>query len=155
MLVNAINGQQAIVGASYLGGIIQSFNQEIAVEAIPKFAGLRTAAAPTISITYSNWYNPELNYKYFMTPGILGELVTILIMVLTAMNVVREREIGTIEQINVTPIRRWEFILGKMVPFLFIGLVLLTVGLTVGKLLFDIPIEGSLWVVFAYCVLNI
>ncbi|MBI1227015.1 MAG: ABC transporter permease subunit [Bacteroidetes bacterium] len=155
MLVNAINGQQATVGAGYLGSILQSFNQEIGLDAMPKLASQRTQPPPTISITYSNWYNPELNYKYFMTPGILGELVTILIMVLTAMNVVREREIGTIEQINVTPIRKWQFILGKMVPFLFIGLILLTVGLTAGKLIFDIPIQGSLWVVFAFCVLNI
>ena len=155
VLVNAINGQQATVGAGYLGSILQSFNQEIALDAMPKLASQRSLPPPTISITYSNWYNPELNYKYFMTPGILGELVTILIMVLTAMNVVREREIGTIEQINVTPIRKWQFILGKMVPFLIIGLLLLTVGLTAGKLLFDIPIEGSLWVVFAYCLLNL
>ncbi|MCF8243808.1 MAG: ABC transporter permease [Saprospiraceae bacterium] len=155
VLVNAINGQQATVGAGYLGNILQSFNQEIGLDAMPKLASQRTQPPPTISITYSNWYNPELNYKYFMTPGILGELVTILIMVLTAMNVVREREIGTIEQINVTPIRKWQFILGKMIPFLFVGLLLLTVGLTAGKLLFDIPIEGSLWVVFAYCLLNL
>lgn len=155
LLVNAINGQQAIVGASYLGSIIQSFNQDILVQAVPRLAGAKLAAAPAIGITYANWFNPELNYKYFMTPGILGELVTIIVMVLTAMNVVREREIGTIEQVNVTPIRRWQFILGKMVPFLFVGLVLMTVGLTAGKLIFHIPMLGSLWVVFAYCILNI
>ena len=155
VLVNAINGQQATVGFSYLNQIIQRYNQDIRLDAAPRLAVLKTAPVPSISMTNSHWYNPDLDYKTFMVPGILGELVTILTMLLTAMNVVREREIGTIEQINVTPIRKWQFILGKMIPFLFIGLGLLTVGLTIGKLIFSIPMEGSLWVLFAYCVVNI
>lgn len=155
MLVNAINGQQATVGAGYLTQVIQSFNQEISLAANPRLTTLHDGPSARIDITHSNWYNPELNYQFFMVPGILGELVTILVMLLTAMNVVREREIGTIEQINVTPIRKWQFILGKMLPFLVIGLFLLIVGLTAGKLIFDVPIVGSLWVVFAFCLLNI
>jgi ABC-2 type transport system permease protein len=96
-----------------------------------------------------------LDYKAFMVPGILGELVIVLVMLLTAMNIVREREIGTIEQINVTPIRSWEFILGKMIPFLIVGMVLMSVGLTAGKLIFDIPMVGNLGVVFLYCIVNL
>ena len=84
-----------------------------------------------------------------------AELVAMLVLILSAMNVVREKEIGTIEQINVTPIRKWQFILGKLLPFLFIGLFDLVLGLTVGKLLFNIPMEGDLWLVFAFCVVNI
>ena len=155
VLVNAINGQQAIVGAGYLTQIIRSFNQEIRVEAAPQLAAMKGSPKPTIEITHTNWYNPDLDYKTFMVPGIMGELVTILVLVLTAMNIVREREIGTIEQINVTPIKKWQFILGKMIPFLVIGLLILTVGLTVGKLLFDTPMVGSLGLVFAYCIVNI
>lgn len=152
LLVNAINGQQATVGSGYLNTIIQAFNQEMRAEV----QLVDHVTKPNqIQTTYSNWYNSDLNYKYFMAPGILGELVTILIMLLTAMNVVREREIGTIEQINVTPIKKWQFILGKMVPFLLIGLVLMSVGLTAAKLLFDIPIRGSIALIFAYCVVNL
>ncbi len=151
LLVNAINGQAATVGAGYLTAIIQDFNQEASQEA----AIGRVRPAPRIFIQSANWYNPELNYQYFMVPGILGELVIVLVMLLTAMNTVREREVGTIEQINVTPIRKWQFILGKMIPFLFIGLFLLTVGLTAGKLIFDIPMVGNLGVVFLYCTLNL
>ncbi len=154
VLVNAINGQEATVGSAYLSRIIQSFNQEILKEANPVFAA-RRVTIPIIDITHSNWYNPELDYKVFMVPGILGVLVTIIVLVLTAMNVVREREIGTIEQINVTPIKNWQFILGKMLPFLLVGLVDLSVGLAVGKLMFDIPMEGSLGLVFLYCVVNV
>lgn len=86
---------------------------------------------------------------------IIGELVCIIIMVLAAMNIVREREVGTIEQINVSPIKKWQFIMGKMIPFLIVGMAIMTVGLTVGKLLFDIPIRGSLVLIFVYVVLNL
>lgn len=155
MLVNAINGQQATVGATYLSQIIQQFNREIQVDAIPQMVVQKVSNSPQIQIENANWFNPELDYKHFMVPGILGELVTILVMLLTAINVVREREIGTIEQINVTPIKKWQFILGKMIPFLLIGLLLMTIGLVAGKLIFDISIEGSLLTVFAYCALNL
>ena len=154
VLVNAINGQQATVGAAYLSNVIQSFNQEIFNSAVPRFA-VNKPGFPTIDITHSNWYNPELDYKVFMVPGILGVLVTIIVLILTAMNVVREREIGTIEQINVSPIKNWQFILGKMLPFLIVGLVDLSIGLSVGKLIFDIPMVGSLALVFLYCIVNV
>lgn len=155
LLVNAINGQQATVGAAYLATIIQSFNQEIRQDVAPQLIVQKTNITPFIHTEYAYWFNEELNYKHFMVPGIMGELVTILIMLLTAMNIVREREIGTIEQINVTPIKKWQFILGKMIPFLLIGLGLLSIGLTAGKIIFDVPIRGNLGVVFAYCLLNL
>jgi len=153
LLVNAINGQQATVGASYLSAIIHSFNQEIGAEAPAPVTVF--GSSPQIHTEYSYWYNPDLNYKYFMVPGILGALVTILVMLLTAMNIVREREIGTIEQINVTPIKKWQFILGKMIPFLILGLILMVIGLSLGKLIFDVPMRGDLTIVFAYCFVNL
>ena len=155
ILVNAINGQQATVGTAYLNAIIQSFNQELRQDALPQVVVQKINPQPQIEIENSYWFNTELNFKYFMAPGIMGELATILVMLLTAMNIVREREIGTIEQINVTPIKKWQFILGKMIPFLIIGFVLLTVGLTAGKLIFDVPVRGNLAVVFAYCLINL
>ena len=155
MLVNAINGQQATVGSAYLTQIIQSFNQDIQADAMPQLVVQKVNTSPQIQIVNANWFNPQLDYKYFMVPGLLGELVTILVMLLTAINVVREREVGTIEQINVTPIKKWQFIVGKMVPFLVIGLFLMAIGLVAGRLIFDIAIEGSLAIVFAYCALNL
>ncbi len=155
LLVNAINGQQATVGAAYLSTIIRSFNQELRMDVSPRLVVQKQSTSPRIDIESSNWYNPDLDYKYFMAPGIMGELVTILVMLLTAMNIVREREIGTIEQVNVTPIKKWQFILGKMIPFLVVGIILLMVGLTAGKIIFDIPIRGNLGVIFAYCVVNL
>ncbi len=150
MLVNAINGQNATVGSGYLNTIIGTFNAEI----IPNT--LRTTPATAqFTVASRNWYNPELNYKHFMAPGILAELTALLTIVLSAMNVVRERELGTIEQINVTPIKKWQFIIGKLVPFLCVGMILLTVGILVSKLLFDIPIRGNIGLIFGYAVFNL
>ncbi len=153
MQVNAINGQKAGLAASYAGEVIKEFGIPDSGFRIGQVPGKSAIRIPKSEIRY--WYNPSLDYKTFMVPGILGELVAMLVLILSAMNVVREKEIGTIEQINVTPIRKWQFILGKLLPFLFIGLFDLALGLTVGKLLFNIPMEGDLWLVFAFCVVNI
>jgi ABC-2 type transport system permease protein len=155
LLVNAINGQQATIGASYLTSIIRSYNRELRQDVAPSSVVQKINPYPRINTESSYWYNQSLNYKYFMAPGIIGELVTVLVMMLTAMNIVREREIGTIEQINVTPIKRWQFILGKLIPFLFIGLVLLAVGMTTAKVIFNIPMIGNIWVIIGFCVINL
>jgi len=101
-----------------------------------------------IDLTYTFWYNPELNYQTFMVPGILVILVTVISLLLSGMNIVKEKEIGTIEQVNVSPIRKYQFIAGKLIPTLLIALFELAFGLGVGKLLFDIPLEGNLLLVF-------
>lgn len=150
-LVNSINGQQANVGSGYLNNIIGAFNSELMTEIGQDQIGTN----PKIQIASRNWYNPEIEYTHFMAPGILAELTALLTIILSAMNVVREREVGTIEQINVTPIKKWQFILGKLVPFLCVGLVLLTVGLTASKLIFDIPILGNIALIFIYGVVNL
>lgn len=140
---NAINAVKAGMAIGYAGNILRDFNQEL-------LAGPAATAPAVIEITYSNWYNPRLDYKTFMVPGILGLIVSMIICFLTALNIVREREIGTIEQMNVTPVRKWTFILGKLIPFWLLSLVMMAIGLTVGRLLFDIPMEGSLGLVFLY-----
>jgi ABC-2 type transport system permease protein len=106
-----------------------------------------------IIINHSFWYNKELKFKYYMVPGILTILITIIGMFLASLNLVREKEMGTIEQINVTPIRKYQFIIGKLVPFWIIALFELAFGLSLGKLLFQIPMEGSLLLLFAYAAL--
>ncbi len=137
---NAINATKAGLGMGYAQNIIRDFQQET----------LNQGAPSLVNVTYSNWYNPRLDYKTFMVPGILGTIVSLIICFLTALNIVREREIGTIEQLNVTPVKKWQFILGKLLPFWLLSLIMMTIGLTVGKLVFDIPMLGSLWLVFAY-----
>lgn len=152
--VNAINGVKGGLAGSYAGVVIQDFNKQIMPEAL-KTVTYEVKQLPGIDVTYSNWYNPTLDFKVLMVPGILAALVTILTIILSGMNVVRERELGTIEQINVTPIKKYQFIIGKLLPFLFIGLFDLALGLTAAKLLFDIPMMGNLGLVFAFCTVNI
>jgi ABC-2 type transport system permease protein len=142
---DAVNGVKAGLASSYALAIIQDFNAEIRAER----AGPGAVAMP-LTIAASNWFNPELNYFTFMVPGILVLLVTLVGMFLSGMNIVKEKEIGTIEQINVTPIRKFQFIIGKLLPFWIIANIELALGLGVGWLIFDIPFVGSLWLVFAF-----
>ncbi|HNY07012.1 MAG TPA: ABC transporter permease [Bacteroidales bacterium] len=145
LIINAINGTTAGLTYAYATNVIADYNRQIMV----KSAGMTPEGiSKTIAITQSFWYNPELNYKTFMVPGILVLLVTIISLMLSSMNVVREKEIGTIEQINVTPIRKYQFIMGKLLPTWVIAMFELAFGLTLGKLLFNIPMVGNLWLIF-------
>jgi ABC-2 type transport system permease protein len=147
MAINAINGVKANLGGAYLRSIIQDYNREVRTEWIqfPRFS-----PEPQIETTFSNWFNPLMNYKYFMVPGILVVLLTIVGANLTAINIVREKEIGTIEQINVTPIRKYHFILGKLIPFWVLGLIVLTLGLSIARLIYGIIPAGSFTTIYVF-----
>lgn len=140
---NAINGSAASLMSAYALNIIRDYNMNIIVDQL----GLSKPPDP-VRISSAFWYNPELNYFTYMVPGILVLLVTVIAAFLSAMNIVREKEMGTIEQINVTPIKKYQFILGKLIPFWFIALFELAFGLVLAKLVFDIPMLGSLGLVF-------
>lgn len=143
--IDAINASSAQLSWAYLNGIIRDYNTEL----IKKNINITPVSPlPLIEITNRYWYNEELNYKYYMLPGILAILVTAIGFLLAGLNMVREKEIGTIEQINVTPVRKHQFIIAKMMPFLFIGLVDLAVGLLIGKAAFNIPFAGSVLLMF-------
>lgn len=145
LLIRAEDGNAAVIIQNYSSNIIRQFNIGI----IPEWQGVNTwNIPPMIDITYSNWFNPQLNYKTYMVPGILVLLVTTVGMFLTGMNITREKEIGTIEQINVTPIKKYQFIIGKLLPFWIISLFELAFGLLVAKIIFDIPILGSIFLIF-------
>jgi len=147
LLIDAINGTAASLTNAYSTAVISDFNRNIIVDLtqMPQVKDLNP-----ISVETSYWYNPELNYKIYMLPGILVILVTIISMFLTAMNIVREKEIGTIEQLNVTPIKKFEFIIGKLIPFMIIALFELAFGLAIGKVFFHIPIVGSISLLFGF-----
>lgn len=149
MAVNAINGVKAGLGGAYLSQIIQQFNQRIQTELVP---GSTTSEQPSASIglTHTNWFNPHLKYSVFMVPGILSILITMVGGFLSALNIVREKEIGTIEQINVTPIKKHLFILGKLIPFWLLGNVVFTFGLFVSWAFYGIISVGSLFVLYGF-----
>ena len=142
---NAINASNAQLSWAYLNGVIRDYNMNIIAENI----GSRNfTSTPQVQVTNRYWYNELLNYKFYMLPGILGILVLAIGFILAGLNLVREKESGTIEQINVTPVKKYHFIISKIVPFLIIGLTDLAVGLIIGKLIFNIPFEGSVALLF-------
>ena len=144
VLVDAINGNAAQLSLAYLSSVIGEYNRKIVVSRITG----ENNPIKTIIIKPTYWFNSQLNYKYYMAPGILVVLITVVGMLLGGMNLVREKELGTIEQINVTPIKKWQFIAGKLLPFLVIGLFDLAFGLLVARLAFAIPLRGSLPLLF-------
>jgi ABC-2 type transport system permease protein len=146
--INAIDGAAAGVTNVYILKVLQGFNQQIKTELI-QFSNVKSKPPSIISIP-SFWYNETLNYKTFMVPGILVLLVTMITLFLSGMNIVREKEIGTLEQINVTPIKKSQFIIGKLFPFWLIGLSLLTVGLIIARIIFNVPMLGSLFLMYVY-----
>lgn len=147
--INAIDGASAGIENVYLTQIITSFNQNIQSKLISYSDGAIAQPENIITIP-SFWYNNTLNYKTFMVPGILVLLITMITLFLSSMNIVREKEIGTLEQINVTPIKKHQFIIGKLFPFWALGLVILTVGLTIAKLVFNVPILGNIGLIYLF-----
>ncbi len=147
MAVNAINGVKAGLGSSYLKNIIQDYNKEVRTEWIqfPRFN-----PETNIEITSSNWFNPLMNYKVFMVPGMLVLLLTMVGANLTAINIVREKEIGTIEQINVTPVKKFHFILGKLIPFWILGLLVFTIGFLIARFFYGIVPAGSMLTIYLF-----
>lgn len=144
--INAINQNAANLTRYYLSSVIQDFAANKLKQKI-RVTG-KGAEYQNIKTEIRFWFNPEMNYKHYMVPGVLAILVTIIGMFLTSMTVVKEKEVGTIEQINVTPIKKMQFITGKLVPVWIIGMLEMIFGLILGKILFSIPIVGSLGLIF-------
>ena len=168
---NAINSVKAGIGTGYVQEIIGGYMQDFAAMHTPaNMQGLvssssmsmmqrkgdrkqmpampstliRPNTAAKVNISNIYWYNEQMNYKNLIVPGILVILVTLIGCYVTALNLVREKEIGTIEQVNVTPIRKWQFLLGKMIPFWLLGMAEFGAGLIIMKFIFGISVQGSL-----------
>jgi ABC-2 type transport system permease protein len=144
--INAIEGTKAFLGGAYLSSIISDFNSDIRINwpAAPKVAD-----PPQISVTSSYWYNPFMNYKLYIVPAILVTLVTALAAMQSAFNIVQEKESGTIEQINVSPIKKHVFILGKLIPFMVLGIIVFSLGLVIARGFYGIVPEGNLLVLYS------
>ncbi|MCF8362045.1 MAG: ABC transporter permease [Prolixibacteraceae bacterium] len=147
LIVNGINGTSSEIAAGYAQNVIMGYNKQIISETLGVPQQQNAGIIQTVS---RFWYNDSLDYKHYMAPGILVILVTIIGMFLSGMNLVKEKEIGTTEQLNVTPIKKYHLIAGKLIPFWVIGLFDLAFGLIIARVAFNLPVEGSLWVLFAF-----
>ena len=155
LVVNAEKGMAAGIVQFYASRILTRYAGELAPglgTGLMPSAGSESPprrGAPVLDVRTRAWYNPSLDYRHYMVPGILVALVTLIGTLLTAQNIAREKELGTLEQLNVTPITRGQFIAGKLLPFWFLGMFELAGGLLLGRLVFGIPILGSLVLLFA------
>ncbi|MGC1461930.1 MAG: ABC transporter permease [Terracidiphilus sp.] len=153
VIVDATNSNTALIASSYVSQIALGYAQQAQQEQIDRIAPQLIEQIPWVQLAQRPWYNPDLRSRWFFVPGVIGSLTTLLVITLTSFAVVREREIGTLEQIMVTPIRPVEFILGKTLPFFLIGLFdALLIG-TVGTFWFQIPFRGHVFVLLTGAVL--
>lgn len=155
VIVDSTNSNTALIASGYISQIALGYAQTYQQDRISRIAPQLVESVPSVQLEPRPWYNPGLRSRWFFVPGVIGSLTLVLVVTLTAFAVVREREIGTLEQIMVTPIRPVEFILGKTLPFFLIGLFDVSLIAVVGTLWFQIPFSGHLSVLFTGAILFI
>lgn len=153
VIVDASDSMAASSAISTAMTIGQLRSQNIMVKRLENLGG-RISGLP-YDIRIRPWYNPDFVTAFYMVPGIMGMILTMTMVMITSMAIVREREHGTLEQLIVTPMKSWELMLGKIIPYVFVGLVQAAVALMVGILVFDLPIRGNLVELFLYTLLFI
>lgn len=161
VVVDATNSNTALIASGYVQQIAMRFAQETQKSRMARIAPQIAEQMPSVDVEARPWYNAELRSRWFFVPGVIGSLTLILVITLTAFAVVREREIGTLEQMMVTPIRPAEFILGKTLPFFLVGVFDVTLIALVGTFWFDVPFRGHVAVLaagaffFILCMLGV
>jgi ABC-2 type transport system permease protein len=140
MIADGTDANSAVVGLGYASRIVSGAGAQLArarLQGAPPAAG-RIDLVPRV------WYNPDLRSRWFYVPAVLAMVLMLITMMLPSMAVVREKEIGTLEQISVTPLQPWQLIVGKLIPFVVIGLVDLLLIVALARVVFGVPLRGSL-----------
>ena len=148
VIVDGTNSNTALIALGYVNSIAEGFARDYMTDLAQRIQGVRGMRQVQVTLEQRPWFNPDLNGRWFFVPGVIGTLTLVTIVNLTAFAVVREREVGTLEQIMVSPIRPAEFILGKTVPFFLVGFVEVAIVVAVGVLWFRIPFVGNPLVMF-------
>jgi len=142
-IFNGSDGNTASIAAGYFTKIINSFSTNI-VYSLQDKNGIKISKTGNISPEVRVWYNPEISTRNFMVPGIVALLLSIITLILTSLAIVKEKEIGTLEQLIVTPIKPIELILGKIIPFIILGFIAVLIVIAAMNLIFGITVRGSL-----------
>ncbi|MGD0561821.1 MAG: ABC transporter permease [Roseiarcus sp.] len=142
VIVDGTNSNTALIALGYVGEVAAKFSGDYATDLMQRLHGAQARAVEVV-LEQRPWYNPDLNSRWFFVPGVIATLTLTIVVNLTSFAVVREREVGTLEQVMVTPIRPLEFILGKTIPFFLVGLAIVALIATVGTLWFRIPFVGN------------
>ena len=148
VVADGTDANSTTVALGYATSLIGTYGQELAS------AGEEVAPAG-IDARIRVWFNPQLESRHFMIPGVLALVLLVVTANLASMAIVREKELGTLEQLNVTPLRRWELIVGKLLPYGLIGLIDVLLVVAVAVLWFEVPLRGSFVLLFAMCVLYV
>ncbi len=141
------DGNTASIALGYTSQIIASFSQKIILNSMER-SGKKIIPSGKITSEVRVWYNPTLKTRNFMVPGIVGLLLSIITLLLTSLAIVKEKEIGTLEQLIVTPIKPYQLILGKLIPFIILGFAAVLIVLTAMRIVFSIEVRGSTFFLF-------
>ena len=144
LIADGSDSNSAVVGLGYASRIVSTVRAELVSARLSAGPGLVAPGLGRIELVPRVWYNPDLKTRWFYVPAVLAMVLMLVTMMLPSMAVVREKEIGTLEQISVTPLRPWQLIVGKLVPFALIGLVDLLLIVAVARAVFGVPLRGSL-----------
>ena len=147
LVLNAEEGATAGIVQCYANSILAAYATELD-RTLPSVARRARRPGAPLDLRTQRWYNPTRNYKYWMVPALMVSLTTIIGLLLTAQNITRENELGTLEQLNVTPMTKIQFIAAKLIPFWILSMVIFSIGLAIGKLVFGIPMRGNLLLVY-------
>ena len=153
VIVDGTNSNTAMIAVGYVNQIAEQFSQDYSRNRLGRLMPVMASSVPQINLEQRPWYNPDLNSQWYFVPGLIGSITLLLVVNLTAFAIVREREIGTLEQIMVTPITPFEMILGKTVPFFLIGLGNVALVAAVAILWFQVPFRGNVMVLLLGIVL--
>jgi ABC-2 type transport system permease protein len=149
LVLNAEEGATTGIVQSYANSILASYARELdRTLPLARSGTSATVRVAPLDLRTQRWYNPTRNYKYWMVPALMVSLTTIIGLLLTAQNITRENELGTLEQLNVTPMTKIQFIAAKLIPFWILSMLIFSIGLAIGKLVFGIPMRGNLLIVY-------
>lgn len=154
IMADAVDGTKASIGTSYLGAIVQEFSTQTLIELAYRFqTSLDIPQTAKITPVPQYRFNPEMDYQTYMVPGILAMLLTLVGGILAALNISSERELGTLEQINVSPVSKFQYLLGKLIPFWIMGFFIISLGLLISYILYGIVPKGSLFTLMVFATI--
>lgn len=154
VIFNGSDGNSASIAAGYFSIVASKYSKNIITEYFNR-SGIKIQPIGKISAEIRVWYNPLLKTRNFMVPGIVGLLLSVITLILTSLAIVKEKEIGTLEQLIVTPIKPYQLIIGKLIPFTILGFISVVIVINAMSLLFNIPVKGSYIFLFASSFLYI
>jgi ABC-2 type transport system permease protein len=154
VIADGTDSNSTTVALGYATGLIGGYAQEL-IEARAGEAGMTAGATSGIDARLRIWFNPQLESRHFMIPGVLALVLLVVTANLAAMAIVREKELGTLEQLNVTPLRRWELVTGKLVPYGVIAMIDVLLVVAVAVFWFEIPLRGSFVLLLAMSLLYV